>query len=125
MPLAEAARDAGLRAGFHLVSDDRMSRDAHLAAEHAPLPDFGGTGHADLGGHDGVCSHFHIVGNLDEVVYLYAFAHDGGTHGRTVNAGVRPDFHVVFDGDNADLRDFLISVFCGSKPEAVSPDDAS
>ena len=56
---------------------------------------------------------------LHEVVELYALTQIGTAHRGAVYACVGSDFHIVFDGDDAYLRYFVVSVSIRGESEAV------
>ena len=91
------ARYARLGSDSHAVTHFDMSGYTYLSGKYAPFAYLGGTRHASLRSHYRVASYLYIVGNLDQVVQLYALMDDGGTHRGTVYARIGTDFHIVFD----------------------------
>ena len=63
--------------------------------------------------------------NLNQVVELYALANVGRTHGRTVNASVGTNLHIILDGNDTNLRNLVVSIRTWSEAEAVSTDDTT
>lgn len=78
-----------------------------------------------MGDDETVFSDVDVVSDLDEVVDFCAFADDGSSESGAVDGGICPDFHVVFDDDNAALGDFGVLTVNFFETEPVTTDDGS
>ena len=62
------------------------------------------------------------MGNLYEVVELYALANIGRTHCRTVYTSVGTNLYIVFDGNDTNLRNLVVTFRTWSESESVGTD---
>lgn len=113
------AGNARLCTDIHVVAHADVSCQSDLPAEHAPFAHLGRACDTDLGCHHGVASHFHIVGNLDQVVQLDSLVYDGCSHGGTVHARIGADFHIILQHGDTDLRNLLVAFRRGCKTKSV------
>ena len=102
-----------------------MAGNTHLTAKHTPFAYLCTACYTYLRRHHGVGADVGIVGNLYEVVELYALANIGRTHCRTVYTSVGTNLYIVFDGNDTDLRNLVVSIRTWSKAEAISTDDTT
>ncbi len=123
--LTDTAGNTGLGSGKDAVANDCMTGNADLTTEHTPLAYLGRTGHANLGGHDGVFPYFAVVGHLHQIVQLHSPMHHGATHRSTVNTGIGTDFYIVLNRNDAYLRNLLITFSTGGKAEAICSNHAT
>ena len=72
-----------------------------------------------------MCPHLDVVGNLHEVVDFSPTAHVGAAHCGAIHASVGANLHIVFDGDDTNLWNFLIAIGRRRKTEAIGPNHAS
>ncbi len=72
-----------------------------------------------------MCADRHIVGDLHEIVDFDALANPGGADRRAVNCDTRADFHVVFNDDISDLRNFFLLFRGGHITKTIRSDDAA
>ena len=76
----EAARNTALGTEEHLIADSDVAGKTHLTAKHTPFAYLCTACYTYLRRHHGVGTDIGIVGNLYEVVELYALANIGRTH---------------------------------------------
>src|SRR5690606_6134360 len=93
----------------HAISDDKVTCDANLSADHAILADFARTCNACLCGNYGIFADFDIVCNLDLVVQFNAFADDGRSHCRTVDGCTGTDVDIILENHISDLWNLVVS----------------
>ena len=87
-----------------------MIAHSDLSADHAIVFDDGRAGNAGLRGNDDALADLDVVRDLNEIVNFRAFADASFAECAAINAGVRADFHIVFDYHRSDLRKFYIAV---------------
>src|SRR2546423_691060 len=68
-------------------------------------------------------SDLHVVTDLDEVIDLCSLADDGFAEGSPIDRCSRANFDVVFDLDNPDLRDLVMSAGVSREAVTVGTDD--
>src|SRR5262245_51758131 len=81
-------------------------------------------GNASLRHHQAVLADGYIVGNLDQVIDLRAFADNGWAQGTAVNGYVGPDLDVVAQYYVPDLRHLAVKTRIQHVTKAISADDA-
>ena len=101
-----------------------MPGDADLPGERHRILDRRAAGNSDLRREQHVAADRHAVRDLHEVVDLRSGADPRLADGGAIDRRIRPNLHVVFDDDIADLRDLLVSAIraCG-EAEAIAADD--
>ena len=85
--------------------------------------DLTATGYSHLCTEESGLAHFHVMGNLDEVIHLGILANDSRTHHRSVHTGVGSKLYIVLDDDITDLRDLTVDTLrIGFKAETIGSD---
>src|SRR2546423_4843160 len=64
----------------------------------------------------------HVVPDLDKIIDLGPLAYHGFAERGTIDRGASADLDVIFDSDNADLRDFVVLAAVGSKAVTIGAD---
>ncbi len=90
-----------------LITDVSAPRDPHPCHDQAALPNS------------------HVVPDLNQVVDLGAAAHHCVINTPAVDAGVRADFHVIFENAAAHVRDSDMASVAREVPESISSDHGS
>src|SRR5215471_8183944 len=117
--------DARLRAEHRAVADREVVRKADLTSGDDAAAEPARAGDADLCHDDRVLADLDVVADLHEVVDLRAAADDGPAQHGAVDRGVGADVHVVFDHDDADLRDLAMRGAVEDVAESVAADDGA
>ena len=65
------------------------------------------------------------MGNLNQVVELHTLAYIGATHGRAIDASIGTYLHIVFDGDDTNLWNLVVTIRTWSESESIGTDDTS
>ena len=99
-----------------------MAGKTHLTAKHTPFAYLCTACYTYLRRHHGVGTDIGIVGNLYEVVELYALANIGRTHCRTVYTSVGTNLYIVFDGNYTNLRNLVVTFRTWSESKSVGTD---
>ena len=103
-----------------LIADFDVADDADLAGEGDVIAQAGAAGDAGLGDDDAVLPDDHVVGDLDEIVDFRALLNPCPAKAGAVDGGIRADFHVVVDLDDAGLRDFDVAAAGELEAEAIA-----
>src|SRR5262249_34259211 len=121
LPIADglAGRNPGLRAGDGPVFERAAFGDTDLAANNDVMPKNARAGDAGLRGNDGVRADLDVVPDVDQIVELNAFGDARVVERAAVNRRIRPDFHVIRDFNDSDLRKFPVPAFAIGITEAV------
>src|SRR2546423_14678445 len=64
----------------------------------------------------------HVVPDLDKIIDLGPLAYHGFAERGTIDRGASADLDVIFDSDNADLRDFVVLAAVRSKAVTIGAD---
>ena len=114
---------SGLRADGRPVADFDVVHHSDLPCQSNILPQLRAPGDTRLGRHDRVLADDHVVGNLNEVIDLCAPADDGLTEGRSIDGRVCANLDIVFDDDDAGLRNFDPCLAASGIAESITADD--
>ena len=118
--------DAAAGGDHDEIGDVDMADDAGLPAENDVAAGFCRTGNARLRDDDVVRADNDVVADLNEVVDLGAGGDAGGLKTGSVDGGVRADFDVIFDDDDAELLEFgVLALRVGGVAKAAGADDGA
>ncbi len=84
------------------------------------VADLARTGNTDLCYQKAVVANLNVVSDLHQVVDLRARPDSGFAEGSAINAHIGPQFHIVLEHHDPDLRHFVMDTVDGCKTEAVS-----
>ena len=121
----ETFTDPALRPDDCLIADFDMPNHTDLASKRDVIAEAGTPGDADLGDDDAVLSNHHVVGDLDQIVDFRPFLNPSSPKPGTINRHIRPDFDVIIDLDDADLRDLHVPAGNEFETETVAPKDGA
>ena len=96
-----------------------MSCNTHLSSEHTPFAYLGAAGYAYLCRHYGVRTYLVVMSYLHQIVQLYTFMNDGGSHDSAVHAGIGADLYVILYDGNANLGYLLVAILCWLEAKSV------
>src|SRR5262245_17821648 len=72
---------------------------------------------------DRVLANLNVMCDLDQVIQLRATPYDRGLQRTTIDAGVRSNFHIIFNNDFPDLRKFHVGFAVLDETKSVGTDD--
>src|SRR5437868_989764 len=120
--VGDVVEDSAFRGDLDAVADFQMAGEAALARDRDVIAKLGGTGNPDLGDEQAMFADLHVVPDLDQVIDLGPLAYHGFAEGGAVDCGASADLDVIFDPDNADLRDFVMLAAVRGKTIAIGSD---
>ena len=97
-----------------------MPYNSHLTTDHIPVANGSRTCNSCLRSNHIIFSNFHIVCDLDKIIYFSPFSYNGRTYGSPVNTTVRTYFHIVLYDYISQLWDFVIPIWCRLKTKSIS-----
>src|SRR5271165_405808 len=114
---------AALRGNDGGFADLAVPDNADLTRQNHAVANFRGTGEADLRAKQSIFADLRSMTDLHQVVDLDPAPDAGFADAGAVDAGVRLDFHVVFDDDRGGLRNLVPMSFVSlGEAEAVRAD---
>ena len=118
--LADQFRPGTFVDAFRFMADhaDLPGQDDIIAELRAP-------GNTGLRHHQAVLANGYIVGDLNQVIDLRAFADNSWTQGAAVNGYIGPDFDVVAQEHIPDLRHLAVHTRIQHVTKAIGADDAA
>jgi hypothetical protein len=115
-----------LRTNLGLIADFDVIDHAYLPGQDNLIADLRASRNARLSGDDGILSNNHIVGDLNQVVYLRAATDNGSPQRRPVYGSIGPNLHIILDHHDSNLRDLdALSPLSGIAKAVGTDDDAS
>ncbi len=123
LAVRDVVHHAGLGGDRDAVADLQVAGQSDLPAENHVVAQLGAPGDADLRDDDAMLTHGHVVRDLDEVIYLGAFADDGRPERAAINRHIRAQLHVVADDHAADLGHLAVDAVIEHVAEAIRADD--
>ncbi len=102
-----------------------MIRDAYLPADHHMMTHPARPRYAGLRGNHRVRSNLDVVPNVDKIIEFDAFGDAGVVQRAAIDGRVRPNFDVIGDLHDADLRKFPVAAFSVDVPETVRANHGS
>ena len=115
--------NAGLWPDDGAVADLDVIDHADLPGQSDVFAEPSAAGDSRLGCDHGMLTDDHIVGDLYQVVDLGSSLNDGFAQRRSIDRGIGADLHVIFDDDDADLRDLDPPGTGAGITETVAADD--
>ena len=106
----------GLSRKNSIVSDGNMACTAHLAGKDAVITRLGTAGNPYLGYDEAVFPDFHIMAEMDKIVYFSTPFDNGAVKSSIIDARTGPDFYVIADFDIANLGNARPSFVAKPKP---------
>jgi hypothetical protein len=91
----------------HAISDPGTSRDSNMRHYEAVFPNH------------------HVVRDLDQIIDLRSGPDPSAPKAGAVNRGVSPDFNIVINLNNTDLRDLQVLARDRLKPESIAANNAA
>ncbi len=117
---ADVSCDTGLSAKDAVVRYLNVSCYAHLTRKDTMIADLTTTGYSHLCTEERGLAHFHVMGNLHEVIHLSILANDSRTHHRSVHTSVGSELYIVLDDHITDLRNLTVDTLCiGFKAKTI------
>ena len=101
------------------VANSDVTCNTYLTAKHTPLAHLGASCDTYLRRHHGVLANISVVSYLNEVVEFHTLTDIGTSHSRTVNTSVGTYLYIVLNGDNAYLRNLVVTVGTRCKAESI------
>lgn len=108
-----------------MIADGQVIGETGLTADHHVAADGCAAGDSDLRNDDAVLAHCDIVCNLDEIVDFSPLLDQGPAERRAVDRHIGSQFNVVFDDDDAELRDLMMEAMMLHVSESVGSDHGS
>jgi hypothetical protein len=113
------------RGDLDAVTDFQVAGKTALAGDSDVISELRRTGYADLRDEQAMLPDLHVVADLDEIIDLGPLAYHSFAERGAVDGSSGPDFDIVFDPDDPDLRNLMMLAAVGSKTVAVGTDHDS
>lgn len=115
--------DARLPRRGHALADLQVTGDTDLACEDDKILQLGTSGNPDVRADDTMFTNGHVVPDLDQIIDLGAAPDPGLGKTGSVNTCMGPNFHLVPDNNNSDLRQSMMATGIRVKPETIGAQD--
>src|SRR5205807_5543977 len=102
--------------------DFQMAGEAALAGDGDVIAKLGRASDANLGDEQAMFADLHVVPDLDQIIDLGPLTNHSFAERGAVDCGASADLDVIFDSDNADLRDLVMLAAVRGKTIAIGPD---